>query len=100
MASTRNFQRQRENAIQYAIGRPTTARIAIVTADRRTLTQIAVQSTLIPGKEETVFLQDGAPAFAEQKGAHGASRLDVGGRPQDDASLVQLRVQRRGHLPE
>ena len=71
-----------------------------MTADRRTLTQMAVQSTLVPGKEEAVLLQYRAATFAEQEGAHGPRRLDVGGRAQDDAALVHLRVQRRGNRPE
>ena len=64
--------RHRENAIQYATGRPMMARIAIVTADSRTLTPIAVQSTLHARQKESVSLQDGAALVTDQERTYGA----------------------------
>src|SRR5437763_190459 len=47
IASTKNFQRQREKAIQYAIGNPSIRRIADTVVARRNVNQNACQSMAI-----------------------------------------------------
>src|SRR5204863_3789457 len=72
----------------------------IVTADRRTLTQIAVQSTSGSWKKKAVSLQDRAALVANQEGAHRLRGVGTRRRPENDAALLHPGVHLERDGPE
>src|ERR1700730_3908535 len=62
-ASTRNFQRHRENAIHQAIGRPSISRMADTVIANRSVSQNACQSIAIESRPLAILCRRGRGAL-------------------------------------
>src|SRR5262245_41367035 len=82
------------------MGTPTIIRIAVVTAARRTLTQMAVQSTLVVRDGKAVAPESLLRRVAKEKRPYGLRSIGADRRTHDHAALVHPRVEVFRHGPE